>query len=393
MMDMGTILTYVNETTYETFYDRAIDQLDILVLTELAHLPFDDLISYDFSPQSSIRIDQLARHFHEKFQGKYPPLSMVTKERLHLMDLMARSRRFQYLHTFGYINDYNIEKEKQFAALCYQLKPHHYLVVFRGTDDTIIGWKEDFQMTYMAEIPAQRSARNYLTKLIQHVPKGNVSVAGHSKGGNLALYASSQQDEALQERISTIYSFDGPGLHQSVLESEGFARIHEKIISIIPQQSVVGKMLLTPQENHIIKSNATGLKQHLLLTWTVENLSLVPVKEVTPDSVQMDLTLKTWMSGLSEDDLKEFFDLIFGVFIQAGIYRFSDLTVETPQKLRLIRQNQKNLTPQQQDMLERIIRLLIDTRYQVWKEHRTNHIALDLNQLKNQFSREKRKKP
>ncbi|TCD46116.1 DUF2974 domain-containing protein [Streptococcus sp. X16XC17] len=390
---MGNLLNYVEETSFDTFYDLAINELDILVLTELAYLPFDELIPYDFSVEKSIRLDKLAHLFYEKFQGHYPPLSMVTKERLRLMDLIAKSRRFQYLHAFGYINDYNLEQQKQFAALCFKLKPNQYLAIFRGTDDTIIGWKEDFHMAYMTEIPAQTSARNYLKKLIESLPRGMFTIAGHSKGGNLAIYAASQQDIALQNQVTTVYNFDGPGLHQSVLDSEGFSRIQSKIVSIIPQQSVIGKMFLTPQETHIVKSNVTGLKQHLLLTWTVKRRALVPVKNVSPNSMQMDLTLKTWMSSLTEKELKEFFDLIFGMLTQAGIYRFGDLTVDTLQKLRLIRQNQKNLTPAQQEMLDRMIRLLIDTRYQIWKENHPRHIAFGLHQLKEQFSREKRKKP
>lgn len=364
---MANFLQYLDQFQYDSFYDIPLSTLDILALVELAYLPFDNLVTEEMTPQHAIRLDRFAQSFKEAFKDGYPPLSMMTKERLELLDKLATSQRFKHIKVFGYVNDYSLENQKQFAAVCYKIQQDHYLLVFRGTDDTIIGWKEDFHMAYMQEIPAQLSAKDYLQQLLEHID-GKVTIAGHSKGGNLAIYASSQVAENLQPAIQSIYAFDAPGLHPSILASLGFARMEHRIHSFIPQNSIVGMMLETPKHATVIKSKAFGLAQHITFTWEVNQGHLVPVKEVTSDSQQVDKTLKTWIAQLPPEDVKQFVDLFFGLFIQAGIYRFSDITVDTFGKLQKVIQTMENRTPEEKEMMERLIRLLIDTRVQVWKE-------------------------
>ncbi|MCP1640163.1 hypothetical protein J2T50_001886 [Streptococcus gallinaceus] len=378
---MANILTYLTNYQYDNFYETAINELDILALTELSYLPFDDLITADFSVTKGIRLDELADKFHEKFQSGYPPLSMVNRDRLALLAQLSQSKRFKYIRAFAYVNDYSLEDQKQFAAVSYRLTPNDVLTVFRGTDDTIIGWKEDFHMTYMAEIPAQAAARDYLETAIETLP-ANFYVAGHSKGGNLATFASSQVQPALQESIQEVYSFDGPGLHETVLASTGYAAITKRIHSIIPEGSIVGMMLQTPKNAHIVKSTGLGLMQHISFTWEIDDKTFQTAAALTPDSLQMDQTLKTWTASLSPDELKTFFDLFFGLFTQAGIYRFSDMTIDTPAKLQALAQNRQNLSPEERQMLERMTRLLIDTRYQIWKEQNQNRPKFDLEKLR-----------
>ena len=126
----------------------------------------------------------------------------------------------------GYVNDVDQDIQKQFAALIFKIKPDTYVLVFRGTDDSIVGWKEDFHMTYMAQIPAQKMAARYLQNALENLP-GNFILTGHSKGGNLASYAASQMEASLQDRIEAIYSYDSPGLNHSVIESDGYQTVVE----------------------------------------------------------------------------------------------------------------------------------------------------------------------
>src|SRR5574344_58690 len=235
---MPNLLDYIKNIKYDSFYDQAINKLDILALTELSYLPFDDLVPTEFT-SSGIRIDKLFDAFNEKYNQKFPPFTMVTKSRLTLFELMASSKRYKYLKAFAYVNDYQIDLQQQFAAVSYHLDRDTVLTCFRGTDDTIIGWKEDFHMTYMKEIPAQQSASRYLQDIMaaQH---SDFYVSGHSKGGNLAIYATSQLPPALQQYILIVYAFDAPGLHKQYLTSDGYLGIEPKIVPIIPQNSIVG---------------------------------------------------------------------------------------------------------------------------------------------------------
>lgn len=371
---MANLLNYIDDCQFDSFYDQPLNRLDILALTEIAYLPFDQLAPYAFSLAEAIRLDQLAVKFTQAFADGYPPLSMVTKERLKLLDKLSKSKRFKHIKVLGFVDDYDLDKQKQFAALCYKICRDTYLVSFRGTDDTIIGWKEDFHMTYMAEIPAQKSASNYLSKLMDSMT-GRFYISGHSKGGNLAVYASSQQTADKQEHILKVLTFDAPGVHRSIIESDGFKAIESRIETIIPENSIVGMMLETPKGAHIVQSRAIGLLQHITFSWEIENHDFKPAETLSGNSIQVDKTLKTWTANLSDEELKHFFDTFFGLFIEAGIHRFNDITKDTPQKIQQLIANSQHLTSQEREMVDRLLLSLLDTRYQIWKEDLLQNLA------------------
>ncbi|HFI0666827.1 TPA: DUF2974 domain-containing protein [Streptococcus suis] len=375
---MPNLLDYIKNIQYDSFYDQAINKLDILALTELSYLPFDDLVPTEFD-SSGIRIDKLFDAFNEKYNQKFPPFTMVTKSRLTLFELMASSKRYKYLKAFAYINDYQIDLQQQFAAVSYHLDRDTVLTCFRGTDDTIIGWKEDFHMTYMKEIPAQQAASRYLQDIMaaQH---SDFYVSGHSKGGNLAIYATSQLPPALQQYILIVYAFDAPGLHKQYLTSDGYLGIEQKIVPIIPQNSIVGMMLETPEKAQIVSSRTIGLLQHISFSWEVDGCDFRTAPALTEESLQIDRTLKAWTASLTEEELQAFFDLFFGIFIQAGIERFSDFVINPLQKLQEIDRLRKEFSPQEAEMMDKLIRMLFDTRYQIWLEGWNNRLPKpDLN--------------
>lgn len=364
---MPTIFDYLKANQYDSFYDKEFTVLDALALTELAYLPFEDLVPAEISVQNYISLQHLAEQFEEKFQGKYPPLGMVNAHRLKLLSYLSSFKRYKHIRALGFANDVSLDSQKQFAAITYQIRPKEYLVVFRGTDDSIIGWKEDFHLTYMKKIPAQLAARDYLKEVLDKLD-GKVWLAGHSKGGNLATYAACHVETSIQDRIQKVYSFDAPGLHSSIRNSDNFKAIEGKILSIIPENSIVGMMLETPETDLVVKSKTFGLLQHLMVSWEIEGDQFKVVPKVTEDSIQVDQTLKSWTASLSEEELRDFFDLFFGLFIEAGIYRFGDITVDTPVKIQKLIENRRNLTPEQATMMDRLSRQLIDTRIQVWKD-------------------------
>lgn len=137
-------------------------------------------------------------------------------------------KRYKNLKLFGYVNDIDLEMQKQFAAMVYKINLDTYVIAFRGTDDSIIGWKEDFHMTYMEHVPAQQTAVHYVQKVMKAFPKATFILTGHSKGGNLATYASSQVEPALQDRIKQIYSFDAPGLTIRLLKQRDIKALLQK---------------------------------------------------------------------------------------------------------------------------------------------------------------------
>ena len=360
---MGIIFDYLDQVAYDSIYDTPFNELDMLMLTELTYLPFDQIVSDQMSPDCTCRLFEAAEKVPQDLS------MLVTKNRLKLLEKVASSTRFKNIKLMGYVNDIDPDVQKQFAAMIFKIKPDSYVLTFRGTDDSIIGWKEDFHMTYMDQVPAQKTAVNYLRKAMDALP-GQFILTGHSKGGNLASYAASQIEPEYQERIQSIYSYDAPGLNHSVITSQGYQTISDKIKRYIPQGSIVGMMLETPKQAQIVKSTAIGgLAQHDTFSWQISDQTFVLLDNLNPDSLQMDKTLKNWVDSVSDEELKDFFDLFFGLILDAGISSINDLTkLENFNKILAVFENANALTDQEREMLTRLAKLLVDMRYQSWKD-------------------------
>mgnify|MGYP000857814521 FL=1 len=360
---MGIIFDYLDQVAYDSIYETPFNELDMLMLTEITYLPFDQIVSDQISPDCTCRLFEAAEKMPQDLS------MLVTKNRLKLLEKVASSTRFKNIKLMGYVNDIDPDVQKQFAAMIFKIKPNSYVLTFRGTDDSIIGWKEDFHMTYMDQVPAQKTAVNYLRKAMDTLP-GQFILTGHSKGGNLASYAASQIEPEYQERIQSIYSYDAPGLNHSVITSQGYQTISDKIKRYIPQGSIVGMMLETPKQAQIVKSTAIGgLAQHDTFTWQISDQTFLLLDNLNPDSLQVDKTLKNWVDSVSDEELKDFFDLFFGLILDAGISSINDLTkLENFNKILAVFENANALTDEERDMLTRLAKLLVDMRYQSWKD-------------------------
>ena len=364
---MSTIFDYLDYIAYDSIYDRPFKELDVLALTELTYLPFDRIVPQGDTTNIEVLLSDAVELVDRTTDF------IVTDQHLQLVDVLATSKRFKNVKLLNYVDEYDPDVQKQFAAMTYRLTMDVYLVVFRGTDDTLIGWKEDFHMTYMDHVPSQRRAASYLQHVMKEFPKGRFMVAGHSKGGNLAAYACSYLPDHLFERVDAIYCYDAPGLNKAIIETEGYQRIAHLVHRFVPQGSIVGMMLEVPEPATIVKSRAFGgFAQHDTFTWMVEKDGFVTLDQTSPDSQQTDETLKQWVRETSADERKKFFDTFFGIFLDAGITSINDLmNLKNFSKIKEIFQNAQDLDPTEREMLERLAKQLIDTRVQVWKKWQT----------------------
>ena len=364
---MSTIFDYLKEVTYDSIYDRPFTELDVLALTELTYLPFGHIVPQGDTTGIPVRLSD-AMELIERTTN-----FIVTNQHLHLVDELATSKRFKNIKLLNYVDEYDPDVQKQFAAMTYRLTMDVYLVIFRGTDDTLIGWKEDFHMTYMDHVPAQKRAASYLQHVMKEFPKGRFMVAGHSKGGNLAAYACTYLPDYLFERVDAIYCYDAPGLNKAIIETEGYQRVAHLIHRFVPQGSIVGMMLEVPEPATIVKSRAFGgFAQHDAFTWMVEKDTFVTLDQTSPDSQQTDETLKQWVREVPDSQLKKFFDTFFGLFLDAGITSINDLMdLKNFSKIKEIFQNAQDLDPTEREMLERLAKQLLDTRVQAWKKWQT----------------------
>lgn len=216
---------------------------------------------------------------------------VLAKYDVDLLKLLAENRRYRNMKLTYYVNQIENESQMQFSAVTVQISKKLHFVSYRGTDNTLVGWKEDFNMSFTCPVPAQKSAVEYLEQVASKTT-GELILGGHSKGGNLAVYAAAFCKQALQGRIATVYNFDGPGFSQKVIKAEGYINICNKVTTYVPQSSIVGMLLEHEEKYTIIHSNQLGIMQHDIYSWMVERNHLVTLREITNSSKVIDRTLK-----------------------------------------------------------------------------------------------------
>ena len=373
---MGNLITYVQQYEAQTFQEKSVTDIDILVLTEIAYLPFDEIVSSSFEEKAAISLNQLGKEFEiikEKEHENNP--FMITKERIQLLDIVSKSQRYKDIKVFGFMNDIDDKLTKQFAAVCYQWEEKNRWIIFRGTDESLTGWKEDFMMTYSDLIPAQIDAIEYLRKQAE-LFSGSLNISGHSKGGNLSLYASAMQEEDIQHRIQQIYCWDAPGVHRSILNTEGYQRVVSKAKRYIPQDSIVGLMLESQVPYHIIESQGSGISQHSALMWNIEDDYFVELTELTKNSQLTDQTFKQWTEVVSDEDLKLFFDTFFELFFEMGVETVNDVYYNFRLYMQKFFEKAYQMDTEKRENLLRVGRLLFQIRYEIWKD--TLSISVEL---------------
>ena len=372
---MKNMLDYIKEFGHLSFEERAFSEIDALVLTELEYLPLEKVVPSDENGENFVTVKEIAEYMQEHKQELFDenPM-MITQERHEVSQVIADAPRFQSLKFFGVVSEWDKDTTKQFAAVTVEVEPSVRLVIFRGTDDTLIGWKEDFLMTYSPLVAAQTDAKEYLAKQAS-LWGGDLMISGHSKGGNLAIYAAATQEEDVQLRIVDIFCFDSPGLARSVLETKGYQNIVPLAMRYIPQDSLVGLMLESEVPYVIVKSNATGAMQHSAMTWEIEDGQFIKMEKLTKNSQLNDQTLKKWTESVSDEEFELFWNVFFELLFSVGIDTVNDLYGQFMHYVQEFLKAAGDMDEEKRELLTRIALLLVSTRFEVWKD------SLDMSEL------------
>ena len=346
---MAHLIDYLEKVENLTFDQEPLNILDKVCINEIGYLTYEKWLTASDLKKSI--------NLHDFAEGKElnPDYSfMVTKERVELAEAMVRSRRFASLSLSNYRSVLDKEVEKQFAAMIFSLSELDYhQLVFRGTDDSVIGWKEDFQLTYSREIPAHRSAMTFLE---DHLPNlsGPITVSGHSKGGNLALYSAVQSSTSLREKIAELLLLDSPGLMKSLLEKPSYQELKARMTVIRPQDSVVGVMLYWDRPAQLVAAEGIGFAQHNALTWEVDLVANDFVYEDQPTelSQRLEETFQEWIETLPNQELKQVCDLVFDTILDSGIESLDDIGIQALPQIGQMLQEFGNLSDKQKKVLQ-----------------------------------------
>lgn len=372
---MKNMLDYIKEFGHVSFEERAFSEIDALVLTELEYLPLEKVVPSDENGENFVTVKEIAEYMQEHKQELFDenPM-MITEERHEVSQVIVDAPRFQSLKFFGVVSVWDKDTTKQFAAVTVEVEPSVRLVIYRGTDETLIGWKEDFLMTYSPLVAAQTDAKEYLAKQAS-LWGGDLMISGHSKGGNLAIYAAATQEEDVQLRIVDIFCFDSPGLYRSVLETKGYQNIVPLAMRYIPQDSLVGLMLESEVPYVIVKSNATGAMQHSAMTWEIEDGQFIKMEKLTKNSQLNDQTFKKWTESVSDEELELFWNVFFELLFSVGIDTVNDLYGQFMHYVQEFLKAAGDMDEEKRELLTRIALLLVSTRFEVWKD------SLDMSEL------------
>ena len=279
--------------------------VDTLILSELSYIGFEGLVPGDFQHPVPLKVAA------EAFLALPDREERVrTKKDIDLIAASARTARFGELKLLFYRNDFLPEQESQFAAVTWLLPDGAALITFRGTDTTLTGWKEDFNMSFQDFVPAQEKALRYL-EAFARVHEGPIHIAGHSKGGNISVYAAARTVPELQERICLVHNHDGPGFGHAMMDDPGYRAVLPKVRTFVPQSSVVGMLLEHEEPYTVVRSRQVSLLQHDPYSWEVLGGGFIPTEEVDEDSRFLDKTIKTWLSGTTLAERNEFVDAVF----------------------------------------------------------------------------------
>lgn len=289
-----------------------LNEVDNLIFSTLAYLDMGGLVSADGAQTQTLAslCEAYFRAGREKME--------IMPDRAALLQAAANSIRFRTVAVRWFVNEVDAARQLQFSAVTFCYSEDAAYIAFRGTDNTLVGWREDFNMSFLNETPGQNAAAAYVERIASLFP-GRLTVGGHSKGGNFAVYAAAFCDPSVGARIDRVYSNDGPGFRQEVAADPRYLAILPKTEKIIPDSSLVGILLSGREQRRVIQSSAKGVAQHNPFTWCVVGPAFEEADERTRSSIFMDDTLSKWLASLREDELRTMFDVIFDSLQSSGV--------------------------------------------------------------------------
>lgn len=323
---MANTLDYLAWRGDLSFISVPFCEVDSLILSQLAYLPMDGLVPGK-NERGSTFLPEVLQSLTEGTakEGTLQHYGALYPSYRTLAEMLQNSARFRDVRLSRYVNDFDETEQKQFSAVTALLPDGCAYTAYRGTDNTLIGWKEDFNMSFITPVPAQREAVRYLAGTARTYPKSALRLGGHSKGGNLAVYASAFCGADIQKRIVSVHSHDGPGFQQGVMDNAGYQAVKGRITTFVPHSSVVGMLLEHEEEYVVVHSSESGLFQHNSFSWEVLGPAFIREEETSAGSRLFNEALKGWLSNMDAAQREQFSDALFQLLGAAGATTLKEL--------------------------------------------------------------------
>ena len=381
---MADMMDYLDWRGDVPFSASPFNEVDNLILSEVAYVDFEGIVpgpdewAEAKTPQmkkaATISVtDALIRFWELHTKEEIDSSGTFYKKAPYVLEKLCSGPRFGNIYLAGYINQVSAEKDEQMSAITFFLPDGTAFAAFRGTDDSLIGWKEDFTFSFRKTTAGQKSASEYLNKMFGiHAEtecreysfdnglnlKKNypIRVGGHSKGGNFAVYASAFCAENVKNRIACVYNNDGPGVLEETARTKEYKEILPKVYSIIPQESLFGLLLHSGYCHKVIKSSAKGLFQHDALTWQVKRSRFEEVAHVSEKSLMLEKAIESWVYGMTLEEREKTVNILFTLFEETGFENISEFGSEQFRGIPELLRAYGEMSAEEQHMLREVIK-------------------------------------
>lgn len=356
-----------------------LGEVDALVLSYLSYMPMDGIVPGEDGGEP-VPLRDAALAMLGRSERENSPLAYSVKDDRKLLAALAQSVRFGTMRLCAFVNRVDGEAEEQFSAVTFLPEAGPALIAYRGTDNTVVGWQEDFNMCFESEVPAQRDAAAYAEHMAQ-VLDGGIILGGHSKGGNLAAYAELFVSGETHRRIRAVYNFDGPGFNEEIVGSAAFAQRKRCVQTFVPQSSIVGVLMENDEVMTVVRSDGMGIFQHNPYTWQVMGGSFIALPERTDSSRFADETVRHWLASLSPEVRRRAIDGIFEVLGASDGRNVAELF--EPRKAMGVLRAAGSMDEATRRAVEETFRLLgeaLRENVPVWMNRTMNRTADDLRQ-------------
>ena len=321
---MSHIVSYVKRQQENTFAEVPFNEVDALVLSQFIYLKLDGLIPTTSEKKEPVYLYEIANDldYEKVFMDE-----RYRKDNIELFETMAESKRFRRMQMNYFSDITSVLAETQFSAMTVFLEEGPTVVIYRGTDETMVGWKEDFNMSFKEPVTGQSLSALYLQQ-VSRLFEGSFIVSGHSKGGNFAIYSSMNVEENIQNRIEKVYSFDSPGFRPEILQSMDFNKIRDRIIKYLPHSSIFGMLLQSEETYQVVECFSIGVLQHNPYNWQVSENEFKKVDKLDRRSVFLNETYNEWLYSLSDEELRAYSEIWYKVMQDANITTMLQFTKE-----------------------------------------------------------------
>jgi hypothetical protein len=354
---MANIFDYLAWRGDLDFKHAPFNPVDNIIFSQLSYLPLDSIVP-GLKEKAGISIGRASEIFVDRLKENALNGSVLFDDDPAFMGALGRASRFKDCVLHSYVNLMDIAQEKQFAVVCIDTGLMNF-IAYRGTDVSLVGWKEDFNMSFSETVPAQLEAVRYFEEIAAK-KRGPLWLGGHSKGGNLAIYAAASCRKTIRPRIARVYSNDSPGFHGSLIASEGFRKIRNRIFLFVPQFSIVGMLFRHGSEYTVIKSSSSGLMQHNLYTWEVTHNDLVRMDNISKRSHFVNNTLKEWGAGLDYERRQKLIEGLYAILHGAQIESTAELEKDWFKTTYRMIQSLGNIDESTRDLMFKTIMALFD---------------------------------